>query len=229
MLEELKEEVFQANLELQKKNLVIYTWGNVSAIDREKKLVAIKPSGVEYNRMVPSDIVILDMEGNVVEGNLKPSSDAPTHLELYKAFENIGGVCHTHSRWATIFSQAKEEIPPYGTTHADYFFGPVPCTRDLTSAEIQSGYEKNTGKVIVERFCTKDPMKIPAVLVSNHGPFTWGKNAHDSVYHSVVLEEVAFMAWVLETGSPSVPHMPEQLLKKHFLRKHGENAYYGQM
>lgn len=228
MLEALKEEVFQANIELPAKGLVTYTWGNVSAIDRKSGRVVIKPSGVEYENMKASDMVVIDLDGKVLEGDLKASSDAPTHTELYKAFPAIGGVCHTHSRWATTFAQSGRAIPAYGTTHADYFYGAVPCSRDLTEEEIKDEYEKNTGRVIVETFQGLDPGQIPAVLVKNHGPFTWGKNAAESVYLSVVLEEVGRMAWELEVKHPSIDAMPQVLLDKHFLRKHGPDSYYGQ-
>jgi L-ribulose-5-phosphate 4-epimerase len=228
MLERLKQEVFEANLLLPKHGLVIFTWGNVSGIDREKALIAIKPSGVEYSDMKAEDMVLLDLDGNVVEGKLNPSSDTPTHLALYKAFRDIGGVVHTHSRWATIFAQAGRGIPALGTTHADYFYGEIPCTRKLTPAEIAADYEKETGTVIAERFKALDANAVTAVLVHSHGPFTWGKSAAKAVENAVVLEELAFMAWhnlALESGLPS---MQRELLDKHYLRKHGANAYYGQ-
>ena len=228
MLEDLKEKVLQANLELPEKGLVQYTWGNVSGIDRKSELIAIKPSGIPYENMTTSDIVLINMEGRVVEGSLKPSSDAPSHIELYKAFPGIGGICHTHSRWATVWSQFGKGIAPYGTTHADYFYGTIPCTRDLLIDEIELDYEKNTGLLIVETFKEIDPKQIPAVLVKNHAPFTWGKDAEEAVYYSVVLEEIAQMAWTLELRDPSIKEMPKILLDKHFLRKHGESAYYGQ-
>lgn len=228
MLEELKEKVLFANLELPKKGLVQYTWGNVSGIDRESKLIAIKPSGVPYENMSLSDIVLINMSGEVVEGLLKPSSDAPSHIELYKAFSNIGGICHTHSRWATIWAQFGKGIPPYGTTHADYFYGTIPCTRSLRKDEIESDYEKNTGLLITETLKDIDPEQLPAVLVKNHAPFTWGKDAEKAVYYAVVLEEIAQMAWTLELRDPSIKEMPQVLLDKHFLRKHGDLAYYGQ-
>lgn len=228
MLEELKEKVWKANLALPAHGLVTFTWGNVSEIDREKGLVVIKPSGVEYDRMRPEDMTVLDLEtGKTVEGKLRPSSDAPTHLELYRAFSEIGGVVHTHSRWATSWSQACRDIPAYGTTHGDSFYGAVPCTRKLTPEEIAGEYEANTGVVIVERFAELDPMHIPAVLVACHGPFTWGKDGNDAVHNSVVLEEIAMMAFHTEKlGNTAV--MQQELLDKHFLRKHGANAYYGQ-
>ena len=228
MLEDLKEQVLQANLELHRKGLVLYTWGNVSGIDREKGIIAIKPSGVSYSRMVRDHIVLLDMDGNKVEGELNPSSDTPTHLELYKAYDSIGGICHTHSRWATVFSQSGLHLEPYGTTHADYFYGTVPCTRNLTKEEIQVDYEKNTGTVIIEAMEERPPLYMPAVLVKNHAPFTWGKDAAEAVYHAVVLEEVACMAWNMKIDNPQLEPMPEELLTKHFMRKHGADAYYGQ-
>ncbi|OQY32540.1 MAG: L-ribulose-5-phosphate 4-epimerase [Spirochaetaceae bacterium 4572_59] len=228
MLAELKEKVLNANLELPAKGLVLYTWGNVSAIDRETGIIAIKPSGISYDTMKKSDIVLIDLKGEVVEGSLNPSSDAPSHVELYKAFPEIGGICHTHSRWATIWSQFGKGIAPYGTTHADYFYGTIPCTRDLRKEEIELEYEKNTGLLIVETFKDIDPKQVPAILVKNHGPFTWGKDADESVYNSVVLEEVAQMAWTLESRDPLLKQMQKVLLDKHFLRKHGDSAYYGQ-
>lgn len=229
MLEQLKEEVLKANLLLPKYGLVVFTWGNVSAIDREKGLVAIKPSGVEYDDMKAEDIVIVDLAtGKVVEGKLKPSSDTPTHLELYKKFPNIGGIVHTHSRWATIFAQAKRPIKPYGTTHADYFYGDIPCTRLLSEVEVKGEYEHNTGKVIVETFSGIDPDQVPGVVVASHGPFSWGKNALDAVHNAVVMEEVAMMSWHAKVENPTLEPMQKVLLDKHFLRKHGKNAYYGQ-
>ena len=228
MLEKLKEKVLKANLELPAKGLVTYTWGNVSGIDRNSGLIAIKPSGVEYSSMTVDDIVLIDLEGKVVEGKLKPSSDAPTHVVLYNAFPDIGGVCHTHSRWATSWAQAGIGIPAYGTTHADYFYGEIPCTREMTKDEIQSAYEENTGHVIVETFKGTDANHIPAVLVKNHAPFTWGKDAEEAVHNSVVLEEVAMMAIQAKFLTPQIKQMPQVLLDKHFLRKHGANAYYGQ-
>lgn len=227
MLEQLKEQVFQANLDLVKHGLVIFTWGNVSGIDREKGLVVIKPSGVSYEKMQASDMVVVDLEGNVVEGNLKPSSDTPTHLVLYKSFTNIGGVVHTHSEWATSWAQAGRGIPAIGTTHADYFYGEIPCTRKMTKAEIEGEYEKETGTVIVERFKNLNADMIPGVLVNNHGPFSWGRNADDAVHNAVVMEEVAKMTFRSITLNPSVT-MDQVLLDRHYLRKHGKNAYYGQ-
>lgn len=229
MLEELKERVYQANLLLPKYDLVKFTWGNVSEITEDRKYMVIKPSGVEYDQMKASDMVVVDMEGNIVEGDLNPSSDTPTHIELYKSFPEISGITHTHSRWATIMAQAKLEVKASGTTHADYFYGPIPATRDMTREEIASEYEKNTGLVIIETFKERNikANELPAVLVANHGPFTFGKDAGDSVFHSVVLEEVAFMAWHLEALNKHAP-MSQDLLDKHYLRKHGKNAYYGQ-
>ncbi len=228
MLEELKQSVLDANLELPKRGLVTYTWGNVSAIDRESGLVAIKPSGVAYDDMTVGDIVVVNMAGEVVEGHLKPSSDTPTHLVIYQAFQGIGGICHIHSRWATSWAQAGLGIEPYGTTHADYFHGQIPCTRDMTPDEIDSDYEGNTGKVIVEAFGSMKPEDTPAVLVKNHGPFTWGKDADDAVHNAVVLEEVAMMALQARLLNPGLEPMPQTLMTKHYLRKHGKNAYYGQ-
>ncbi len=229
MLEELKERVCQANLLLPKYDLVKFTWGNVSEITEDRKYIVIKPSGVEYDQMKASDMVVVDMDGNVVEGDLKPSSDTPTHIELYKSFPEISGITHTHSRWATIMAQAKLDVKASGTTHADYFYGPVPVTRDMTKEEIEGEYEKNTGLVIIETFKERNikANEVPAVLVANHGPFTFGKNAGDSVFHSVVLEEVAFMDWHLESLGKK-DSMSQNLLDKHYLRKHGENSYYGQ-
>jgi L-ribulose-5-phosphate 4-epimerase len=228
MLEALKEEVCAANRLLPKYGLVSFTWGNVSAIDREKGLVVIKPSGVEYDAMKASDMVILDLEGKKIEGGLNPSSDAPTHLELYRAFPDIGGVTHTHSRWATVFAQAGMAIPPLGTTHADYFYGPVPCSRKLVPAEIAGRYELETGKVIVETFKGINAMDIPGVLVHSHGPFSWGKDADNAVHNAAVLEETAFMAWHTLRLRADIPAMQRELLDKHYLRKHGPGAYYGQ-
>ena len=230
MLENLKKEVYEANMLLIAYKLVLFTWGNVSAIDREKGLVVIKPSGVDYEKLSPEDMVVVDLDGNVVEGKFKPSSDTATHIELYKAFSNIGGITHTHSHWATIYAQARKGIAAFGTTHADYFDGEIPCTRELSDDEIKSDYEKNTGLVIAQTFTALDYSRMPAVLVNSHGPFTWGKNALTSVENSVVLENVASMAFntTLLRGSEAVAPMQERLLRKHFDRKHGENAYYGQ-
>jgi L-ribulose-5-phosphate 4-epimerase len=227
MLEELKKQVCQANLDLVKHQLVILTWGNVSAIDRETGLIVIKPSGVSYEEMTSDDMVIVDMEGNVREGRLKPSSDTPTHRVLYQHFRNIGGIVHTHSEWATSWAQAGKHIPAYGTTHADHFYGPVPCTRTLTQKEVDTDYETNTGKVIVECFRNRDPNAMPAVIVNGHGPFTWGKDAPDALHNAVVLEEVAKMAFRTEMLGNNSP-IDQYLLDKHYLRKHGKNAYYGQ-
>ena len=229
MLEQLKELVFQANLLLPKHGLITFTWGNVSGIDREQGLVVIKPSGVDYEVMKAEDMVVVDLErGKTVEGSLKPSSDTPTHLELYKAFPNIGGIVHTHSRWATSFAQAGRGIAALGTTHGDYFHGEIPCTRKMTTAEIEGEYEKETGLVIKETFQEKNPDSIPAVLVHSHGPFAWGTDSMDAVHNAVVLEEVAFMNFHTVMLEPGIPPMQQELLDKHYLRKHGTNAYYGQ-
>lgn len=228
MLEQLKNEVTKANLLLPKLGLVSFTWGNVSAIDRATGLVVIKPSGVPYDGMTADDMVVVDLDGNVVEGKWKPSSDTPTHLELYKAFPNIGGVVHTHSRWATTFAQAGMGIPAMGTTQGDYFYGEIPCTRDMTPEEIRGEYEKETGTVIIEAFRDRDPDAVPGVVVKNHGPFAWGKNADEAVHNAAVMEEVAFMDWHAMILNPEAGAMPQVLLDKHYLRKHGANAYYGQ-
>ena len=230
MLEELKEIVLRANLELPKKNLVTYTWGNVSGIDREKGLVVIKPSGVPYEELKAEDMVVLDMDGNKVEGDMRPSSDTPTHIALYKAYPELGGVVHTHSRYATIWAQAGKSIPPLGTTHADYFYGPIPCTRPLTQEEIEGEYELNTGKVIIETFNNAgiNPVYVPGVVVQSHGPFSWGKSPDEAVHNAVVMEEVGMMALNTKLLNPSIPDVDAFLLDKHFMRKHGANAYYGQ-
>lgn len=228
MLEKLKQEVFEANMLLPRHGLVTFTWGNVSGVDREHGLVVIKPSGVEYDTMTVSDMVVVNLDGNVVEGRYKPSSDTATHLELYKAFPTIGGVVHTHSRWATVFSQAGRGIPALGTTHGDYFYGEIPCTRKMTANEISGEYERDTGKVIIERMAGVDAKDIPAVLVHSHGPFTWGTDAHNAVHNAVVLEEVAFMAYHAMSLTQGLPPMQQELLDKHYLRKHGAGAYYGQ-
>ncbi len=228
MLEQLKKEVYEANMELQEKGLVIYTWGNVSGIDRENNLVVIKPSGVDYAELSPEDMVVVDFNQNVVEGRYRPSSDTATHIELYRAYDNLAGVVHTHSTWAVTFAQAGMAIPAYGTTHADYFYGEIPCTRDLTAAEINEGYEKNTGLVIVETIGENDPMEVPGIVVKNHGPFTWGNSPANAVYNAVVLDKVAEMAHHTMTLNPNVKPAPQYLLDKHYFRKHGENAYYGQ-
>lgn len=229
MLKHLKQAVLEANLLLPKHGLVTFTWGNVSAIDREKGLVVIKPSGVSYDDMKAEDMVVVDLDGNMVEGDLNPSSDLATHLVLYKAFPSLGGVVHTHSRWATIFAQLGQGVPALGTTHGDYFYGEIPCTRRMTDTEINGEYEKETGHVIVERFNGMDAAQVPAVLVDSHGPFTWGKDAMEAVHNAVVLEEVAMMAWhVLAVKGAATTPMQQSLLDKHYLRKHGKNAYYGQ-
>lgn len=228
MLEELKQKVLEANLLLPKYQLVTFTWGNVSAIDREQGLVVIKPSGVPYETMTAADMVIVDLNGNIVEGEKRPSSDTPTHIELYKAFPEIGGVVHTHSRWATSFAQAGRPVPPLGTTHADDFYGEIPCTRSLTDAEIGGEYEKNTGLVIAETFMGTNASEIPGVLVRNHGPFSWGRDANDAVHNAVVLEEVSFMAFHALMLEPEANTVSQALLDRHYLRKHGKNAYYGQ-
>lgn len=228
MLEELKEKVFRANLDLVKHGLVIFTWGNVSGIDRASGLVVIKPSGVGYDVMKASDMVVVDLEtGKTVEGELNPSSDTPTHLALYKAFPNIGGVVHTHSTYATAWAQAGKDIPNIGTTHADYFHDAIPCTRDMTKKEVETAYELETGNVIIERFAGMNPMDTPGVLVKNHGPFSWGKDADNAVYNAVVMEQVAKMAFVSFSVNPETTMNP-LLIEKHYSRKHGPNAYYGQ-
>lgn len=229
MLEALKQTVFEANLLLPRHGLVTFTWGNVSGVDREQGLMVIKPSGVEYDDLRPEDMVVVDLEtGERVEGRLNPSSDTDTHLVLYRAFPHIGGVVHTHSRWATIYAQAGRSIPALGTTHGDYFYGEIPCTRKMTPDEIRGRYELETGNVIVETFRDKAPDDIPAVLVHSHGPFCWGKDPLNAVHNAVVLEEIAFMAWHNQMMDPAVPVMQQELLDKHYLRKHGANAYYGQ-
>lgn len=227
MLEKLKEEVYKANMDLVKHGLVIFTWGNVSGIDREKGLVVIKPSGVDYDVMKPEDMVVVDLEGNVVEGNLKPSSDTPTHLALYRAWHEVGGVVHTHSTFATAWAQAGLDIPNIGTTHADYFHEAIPCTSDMTAEEVKGSYELETGNVIIKRFEGMNPMHTPGVLVKNHGPFAWGKDAHDAVHNAVVMEQVAKMASIAFAANPKLTMNP-LLIEKHYLRKHGPNAYYGQ-
>jgi L-ribulose-5-phosphate 4-epimerase len=228
MLEALKEAVCKANLELKEHKLIIYSWGNVSGIDREKGLVAIKPSGVAYDELTPDKMVVLDLDGKVVDGKLRPSSDTPTHLELYRSFACIGGVTHTHSPWATAWAQGHREIPCFGTTHADYFYGPVPVTAKMTKQEVEGDYELNTGKVIVKRFKDIDPAQMPAVLVAGHGPFTWGPTAAKSVEAAVVLEEVAKMAAGTVGINGGQKAISQWLLDKHYLRKHGKNSYYGQ-
>ncbi len=230
MLESLKKEVLEANLTLPKYNLVTFTWGNVSGIDREKNLVVIKPSGVPYDELKEEHLVVVDLEGNVVEGNLRPSSDTATHIALYKAFPEIRGVVHTHSPFATSWAQARKPIPALGTTHADYYYGEVPCTRALTAEEVDTNYELETGNVIIETFREKnlDPVAVPGVIVSQHAPFCWGKDAHEAVHNAVVLEEVAKMAINTYHINPTVDSMEQYLLDKHYLRKHGKDAYYGQ-
>ena len=228
MLEALKKEVWKANLDLPKYGLVTFTWGNVSGIDRDKGLIVIKPSGVPYEDLKPEHMVLLDMDGNRVEGDLNPSSDTPTHLVLYKYFPEVGGIVHTHSSWATAFAQAGKGIMALGTTHGDYFYGEIPCTRLMTEEEIKGEYEKETGNVIVETFKNINPMSIPGVLVNQHGPFAWGADAEEAVHNAVVLEEVAKIAWRTIMLKPHIKPMDQNLLDKHFLRKHGANAYYGQ-
>lgn len=228
MLEDLKRRVLEANLELVRKNLVIYTWGNVSEIDRESGLVVIKPSGVDYDELKVEDMVVVDLQGKVIEGHFKPSSDTPTHLVLYRAFKEIGGVVHTHSEWATSFAQAGLSVPAFGTTHADYFYGEIPCTRAMTEGEIKGEYEKETGNVIVETFKNINPLFIPGVLVNGHGPFSWGKDCDEAVYNSVVMEQVSKIAFNTINLKGNRNPMDQVLLDKHFLRKHGKNAYYGQ-
>ncbi len=227
MLEALKQRVFEANMLLPAHGLVTFTWGNVSGIDREAGLVVIKPSGVDYAVMTAADMVVVDLEGKRVEGTMNPSSDTPTHVALYSAFPALGGIVHTHSRWATIFAQMGRGIPALGTTHADYFYGEIPCTRRMTQAEIEGEYELETGNVIIERFAGIDPMQVPAALVYSHGPFAWGKDAMEAVHNAVVLEEVAMMAWHTVHAAGTAP-MQQELLDKHYLRKHGVGAYYGQ-
>lgn len=227
-IKELKEITFKVNLKLVEHGLVIFTWGNVSMIDRDKEIIAIKPSGISYDNMSSDDIVILDFEGNVLEGDMRPSSDTPTHLALYKAFGDIGGIVHTHSTWATTFAQAGSPIPCFGTTHADYFYGEIPITRKMTAEEINGDYEYNTGNVIIEIFKRENILSIPGVLVMNHGPFTWGKSADDALDNAVVLEQIAKMAYGTMVLSPQLKGIDEVLLNKHYLRKHGKGAYYGQ-
>ena len=230
MLEELRKQVYEANMELPRRGLVTYTWGNVSGMDREKGLVVIKPSGVEYDELTPENLVVVDLDGNRVEGDLNPSSDTKTHLELYKAFPTLGGIVHTHSPYAVAWAQAGRDIPCYGTTHADYFYGVVHCARHLTKEELDEDYEKNTGKVIIETFTDRgiDPVAVPGVICHSHGPFTWGKDAAQAVYHAVVLEEVAKMALLTRQVDPNAIPAPQYLQDKHYRRKHGLNAYYGQ-
>lgn len=228
MLEKLKELVYEANMLLPEYGLVTFTWGNASAADRKEGLFVIKPSGVAYEKLTPDDMVVVDFEGNKVEGKYNPSSDTETHAELYKAFTHIGGIVHTHSSWAASWAQAGRAIPCYGTTHADYIYGEVPCIRNLTKEEIESGYEKNTGILIAQCFKDKDYLAVPAVLCKNHGPFTWGKDAREAVHNAVVLEEIAKMACRSEVIHPPIQPAPQILQDKHYFRKHGEDAYYGQ-
>ena len=230
MLEELKEKVFKANIDLVKNNLVVLTWGNVSGIDREKGLVVIKPSGVSYDDMKASDMVVVDLDGNVVEGNLRPSSDTITHIELYKKYESLGGIVHTHSTFATSWAQAKRDIPSYGTTHADTFYGPVPCTRKLSNEEIKTEYERNTGFVIIETLENRniEILSVPGIIVGSHGPFSWGETPDKAVSNAVVLEEVAKMALITESLNKDITPIEKELQDKHYFRKHGANAYYGQ-
>ncbi len=228
MLEELKKQVYEANMELVRQGLVIYTWGNVSGIDRASGLMVIKPSGVEYSELKPEDMVVTDLDGKVVEGKLKPSSDTMTHCALYKAYPELGGVVHTHSVYGVTFAQAGLPIPALGTTHADYFYGDIPCTRSLTAEELDAGYELNTGNVIIETLGDRDPLSCPGIVARNHGPFAWGKTPAGAVYHAVVLEKVAEMAYKTMTLNPDVYRAPQYLLDKHYFRKHGANATYGQ-
>lgn len=228
MLEDLKQQVLEANLDLPKHGLVTFTWGNVSGIDRERGLFVIKPSGVPYEDLKADDMVVLDLNGNIVEGDLRPSSDTPTHLVLYQNFKEIGGIVHTHSPWGTSWAQAGRALPAYGTTHADYFYGEIPVTRPMTRDEIEGAYELETGNVIVERFADLDPNMVPGVLVHSHAPFVWGKDAHNAVHNAVVLEECAKIAARMQQINPETEPMDQALLDRHFLRKHGVNAYYGQ-
>lgn len=229
MLEALKQQVYEANMELPRRGLITYTWGNVSGIDRAAGLFVIKPSGVDYEELRPEHMVVMDLHGNRIEGTMNPSSDTATHLELYKEFMDIGGVVHTHSPFATSWAQAGRGLPCYGTTHADYFYGEIPCARNLTEEEIEAGYERHTGLVIIETFRNKNPLYVPGVLCKNHGPFTWGKDAAQAVHNAVVLEEIARMNLMTELLNPSADNRTPQCMQdKHFLRKHGPNAYYGQ-
>ena len=228
MFEDHKVKVYESNMKLPEYGLVTFTWGNASAIDRDKGIIVIKPSGVDYDKLSPDKMVVLDLDGNIVEGDYRPSSDTPTHIELYKSFPKIGGIVHTHSSYATSFAQAMRPIPAYGTTHADYFYGEVPCTRILSAKELEEAYEKNTGKVIAETFAELDENSIPGVVVANHGPFTWGKDAAEAVYFAKVLDETAKMALMTEMLNPSITQINSYILDKHYFRKHGANAYYGQ-
>ena len=225
---ELKREVYEANMELQRKNLVVYTWGNVSQIDRAKGVIAIKPSGVAYEKMSPDDIVIVDLNNQIVEGKLRPSSDTKTHTHLYRHFDKIGGVTHTHSTYATAWAQTQQAIPCFGTTHADYAYGEIPCTVVMTDEQVERDYEEETGVQITDCFAQRNPSEVPMVIVAGHAPFTWGKNAADAVYHAVILEEIARMAYLTKTLQPNTPPLKQTLVDKHYLRKHGKNAYYGQ-
>ena len=225
---ELKREVYEANMELQRRNLVVYTWGNVSQIDRSKGVIAIKPSGVAYEKLSPDDIVIVDLENNIVEGKLRPSSDTKTHTHLYRHFESIGGVTHTHSTYATAWAQTQQAIPCYGTTHADYAYGEIPCTAVMSDEQIERDYEEETGVQITDCFKTRSPKEVPMVIVAGHAPFTWGKSGADAVYHAVILEEIARMAYLTKTLQQNTPPLKQGIVDKHYLRKHGKNAYYGQ-
>ena len=228
MLENLKQQVYEANMELWNKRMVIYTWGNVSGVDRERQLIVIKPSGVDYETMQADDMVVVDFDGNIVEGHYRPSSDTPTHLVLYQNYPEMSGIVHTHSTWSVVFAQAGMAIPALGTTHADYFYGDIPCTRDLTKAEIGDAYEENTGKVIVETLKGRAVMAVPGIVVKNHGPFAWGSSPANAVYNAVVLDKVAEMAYKTLTLNPNAVRVGQYLLDKHYFRKHGANAYYGQ-
>ena len=225
---ELKREVYEANMELQRRNLVVYTWGNVSQIDRANGVIAIKPSGVAYEVMKPDDIVIVDLENNIVEGKMRPSSDTKTHTHLYRHFDSIGGVTHTHSTYATAWAQTQQSIPCYGTTHADYAYGEIPCTAVMSDEQIERDYEEETGVQITDCFKTRSPKEVPMVIVAGHAPFTWGKNGADAVYHAVILEEIARMAYLTKTLQPNTAALKQGIVDKHYLRKHGKNAYYGQ-
>jgi L-ribulose-5-phosphate 4-epimerase len=225
---ELKREVYEANMELHRRNLVVYTWGNVSQIDRAKAVIAIKPSGVAYEKMTVDDIVIVDLDNNIVEGKMRPSSDTKTHTHLYRHFDSIGGVTHTHSTYATAWAQTQQPIPCYGTTHADYAYGEIPCTAVMTDQQIERDYEEETGVQITDCFTSRNPKEVPMVIVAGHAPFTWGKSAAESVYHAVILEEIARMAYLTKTLQPTTPALKQTLVDKHYLRKHGKNAYYGQ-
>lgn len=225
---ELKREVYEANMELQRRNLVLYTWGNVSQIDRTRGVVAIKPSGVAYEKLKPEDIVIVDLDNNILEGSMRPSSDTKTHTWLYRHFDSIGGVTHTHSTYATAWAQTQQAIPCYGTTHADYAYGEIPCTAVMSDEQIERDYEEETGAQITDCFKDKNPQEVPMVIVAGHAPFTWGKNASDSVYHAVILEEIARMAYLTRTLRQDVGPLKQGIVDKHYLRKHGKNAYYGQ-